>query len=146
MSTHRNKPQKQNQQHQQQQKITVAQTKFTSGPIPSAEELQALESVMTGLANRVVTMAEKEQNGRLEGNKRALEIQEAAIKKELSIPRRGQIFGFLSVVLLVGFCGYLAYLGNAHEAKWVAGTTIVSLAGVFVLGRKRRPNPPQSNK
>lgn len=47
----------------------VIRRAFHSGPVPSAGELQRYENVLPGLANRLVAMAEKEQDIRKSDSK-----------------------------------------------------------------------------
>lgn len=124
---------------------TITHSQFTSGPIPTADELQKLEAVKPGLAERVVAMAELEQKSRISQNDDIIKLQGEMAKKEYSIPRRGQALGFMSVCLIVGLCAYMVYQGNASDAKSVAIGTIVSLAAVFVLGRRKSNNTNKDN-
>lgn len=61
---------------------------------------------------------------------------------------RGQWFGL--VIGLAGFAtaAYGFYTGHAPEAAWLAGTTIVGLVSIFVIGRiTKNPSkqPPSPN-
>lgn len=47
---------------------------------------------------------------------------------------RGQVLGLLSVVAVLVFAGYLAYLDHPWTAGMVAGFDIVALAAVFASG------------
>lgn len=50
----------------QSQSIQVAQQKFYSGPIPDPDSLQKYEDVCPGFAERLMSMAEKEQSERIQ--------------------------------------------------------------------------------
>lgn len=126
-------------------KFTQVSAQFRSGPIPTPEELRQLNEVQSGLAERVVAMAEFEQKSRIENQKKILEIQEKLANKELSIPRRGQALGFASVGLIVGLCVLAFLTGHAEEAKYIACTVIVSLATTFLFVRKGAKKDPKEN-
>lgn len=117
-------------------------SKSHSGPIPSAEELEHLERVLPGLANRVVSMAEKEQNMR-HGT------TDKIITKEFSLRSVGQWLAILALILLLTTVAYIAFLGDTKSAAWLGAATIAAVVSVFVTGRwfdasetDELPSPP----
>lgn len=77
-----------------------------SGPLPPASELNAYEEALPGLAERIVAMAEKEQDARLQAERDVL----LENKKMLDLAARGQWFVFVLVgaSLLCGtICAFL---------------------------------------
>ena len=108
-----------------------------SGPLPPPEALQAYESTLSGLANRIVVMAEEEQKARFrEIDLRAEEARNAAVSL-----RRGQWFAFLALGILS-----LSALGCAAlKMPWVgcalAGTTLVGAVTAFLETRKNKTPP-----
>jgi uncharacterized membrane protein len=103
-------------------------SKSHSGPIPSAEELEHLERVMPGLANRVVIMAEKEQNIRHSTTNKVID-------KEFTLRGNGQLLAIFALSMLLLTVGYMAYLGDTKSAAWLGGATIVGVVSMFVTGR-----------
>jgi uncharacterized membrane protein len=133
MSTH-NQGKAAIKQHANGNKLAMAQ--FQSGPIPTADELRQLETVLSGLADRVVSMAELEQKSRLEDQKRLIEVQREIALEDLGVPKRGQILGFLSVLLIVGLCVCCLVWGHPEDARYIACTVIIGLASVFIIGKR----------
>lgn len=105
-----------------------------SGPLPPAREFKGYKEVMPDAPERILTMAEKNQEHRIE-------LTNKSEKHDYIKTLLGQIFAF---VLSLSFGGGAIYLGiEGHD--WLAGilgcTTVVSLATIFVLNRL-----PQFNK
>ena len=103
-------------------------SKTHSGPIPSAEELEHLDRVQPGFANRCVEMAEREQCHR-HG------LETSVVSYEGSLRQRGQIFALLALIVLVLAVAWLAYLGFGQSAAALGTATIVGVVGVFAAGR-----------
>lgn len=108
--------------------LTQVVSKSHSGPIPSAEELEHLERVLPGLANRVVNMAETEQSVRHS-------TTQSIITKEFALRSKGQWLAILAMCLLLATVSYIAHLGDTQSAAWLGGATIVAVVSVFVTGR-----------
>lgn len=122
MSKHRpskNQPKKVNQKSE----LYVKKTQFRSGPLPSPEELQRFNAILPGLADRIVTMAEKEQET-------AHKINLLSAKSANQMILAGW---FCSLLCLIGFMA-LAYFAIQARMAWVAFATVssISIAGVFV--------------
>jgi uncharacterized membrane protein len=108
--------------------LTQVVSKSHSGPIPSAEELEHLERVQSGLADRVVSMAEKEQQHRHS-------TLESIVDKEFTFRKRGQWFMLAALILLLATVALLALLGDTKSAAWLGGATIVAVVSIIVTGR-----------
>ncbi len=131
--------------------------KAHSGPLPSPEQLAGYEAVTPGLAERIVRMAEKQMDHRLnyeskeQANRLQLSSREQDIFQEEVVGRhkmteRGQKLGFLLTYSL-GIAGMLlAMAGHSVVASVIFGTTIVSIAAVFVIGRLQKESSHSSDK
>jgi uncharacterized membrane protein len=115
--------------------ISIQQFSAVSGPLPSSEEFGAYENKLPGTGNRIVTMAEKEQDHRHQHVDKITEAHIQNAKGTLRNVIRGQWLAISGVVVVSALCGYLAYLGHAEEAGQTARYVIVALAAVF-LGNK----------
>ena len=103
-------------------------SKTHSGPIPSAEELEHLESILPGSANRCFEMAEREQRHRHA-------MQTSIVGKEFSLRGRGQWLALAGLVLLLVVVSFLAYMGDTQAAAWLGGATIVGVVSIFATGK-----------
>ncbi len=99
-----------------------------SGPIPPAQELEGYNAVVPGAAERILLMAEKNQQHQID-------IETLALNSARKEARRGQIFAFLITVLAFSSSIAAMIMGFPSVASVIGGTTVVSLAYVFIKGR-----------
>lgn len=115
----------------------IAHAALHIGPLPPAEELAKYEKVLPGAADRIVAMAEREQQHRLERR----DIQ---VRAESRDSGRGVIFAFL-----LGFAAIVGGTLTAIFSSALAGSVISlagisTLAGTFIYGtrmKRARANP-----
>jgi len=122
-------------------RATQTTTAFT-GPLPSPSVLKDYEAVHTGLAERIVVMAERQLEHRMAVENAAIETQRSFLAGETSGERRGQIWGGCICVLAI-LCGTYAAV---HGAQWggglIGGGGLGALVTAFILGRRHvRQNP-----
>jgi uncharacterized membrane protein len=99
-----------------------------SGPLPAPWTLAGYEEVTSGAAERIIVMAEKQQE-------HGHTMQKAAHAYEVSMGRRGQIFAFVVALAGLGLGGYL--LAN-DKSLWGAAAAFgpfVGLVGLFIWGQ-----------
>lgn len=104
-----------------------------SGPLPPARSLAQYNDVVEGAAERILVMAESSLS-----HSNAIEI--TALKGAISTDRIGQVCGLLVTLAALTVSGFTAYIGEALVASIIGGSTIVSLAVVFVIGKKPTKN------
>ncbi len=109
---------------------TLLQSKSHSGPLPDPATLKEYNELISNGAERIMEMAEKEQFHR---HKNEVKI----IDSKLSQSKKGQIFGFFLGVLGLSFGTLLSFYGQPYVGGIIAGTTVISLVSVFVLGNKK---------
>lgn len=109
--------------------FTLIQEKSHSGPLPDAEMLVQYNSVIPEGADRIMKMAEKQQNHRMQ-------IENKVINSQSLQSKLGQIFGLIIGIVGIASGTYLASIGETTVGGIIAGGTVVSLVSVFVLGKK----------
>lgn len=116
-------------QNANKQIAAIMKSEFYVGPIPPAAELQKYENIQPGFADRILTMAEKQEAHR---QKLETKMLDEGIKSE----RIGQIFGFIifSAVLIAGFI--LTLLNKSVEGVITILGSAGSIIGLFIYGRK----------
>ena len=127
---------------QSKDKITQTQASIVTatayqGPIPAAEELQKYESVLPGASERILKMAEKEQDARLENNKAGMQNVFNIEKERNLIAKRGQWFAISMGIFVLCYATYLAFLGATVQSASVVGAVLVGVIVAFVAGRKK---------
>ena len=116
------------------QSIQLTATATEEGPLPSPQAFKGYEDTLPGAANRILEMAENEQNHRHKHEMAALGIARVGIIGGTRRSYFGMALGFL--VALIGIlCGtYLA--ANGHDTSGMALflASLASLVGVSVYG------------
>lgn len=108
----------------QKENLLVQTSKFHSGPLPSPETLAGYESICPGAAERILQMAEKEQNSICK--MRELDCIQAKL---------GMYFGFITLLGVLGLIFYGMYVNQ----PWIAGVLIAAITGcgIFVKFKER---------
>lgn len=100
-----------------------------SGPLPAPEDFEAYEKVLPGATDRIITMAEKSLESRINNEKTIIDTR-------LKQSGRGQIFGFILALFFGVVAVLLALTGHEVLAGIIASGDIISLAIIFVLNRE----------
>ena len=109
--------------------LMVMRSEMYSGPIPPPEALARYEEIQSGAADRILKMAEKQQEHRM-----ALETK--AIGGQVDQSKRGQIFGFIAIFLCIGAAVFFAVVCNMTKvAATFLTVTMVTLVGLFLSGK-----------
>lgn len=98
-----------------------------SGPLPHPEILDGYEKVLSGSADRILKMAEKQQDHRIS-------IENKLVNAENQSRLLGLVAGFLIATVGLGGAVYLGYNGKTWESGIMSGGTLVGLVTVFVKG------------
>lgn len=107
--------------------ITMRQSEMTSGPLPHPELLREYDALIKDGAERIMQMAERQQEHRFE-------IEKSVTKDN----KRGQWMGWSLTLLFIGVGTWVTLVG--HEAVGVAifGGSIASIIALFVARIKIR--------
>lgn len=118
-----------NKREEVKEALMVMRSEMYSGPIPPPEALARYEEIQPGAADRILTMAEKQQEHRM-----ALETK--AIGGQVDQSKRGQLFGFILVFVCIAVAVFFAvYFGMTAFAVTFLCVTMVSVVGLFVTGK-----------
>ncbi len=115
-----------NQQSHKVEAVSV-QTAY-SGPIPPAQELGNYNAIVPGAAERILLMAEKNQQHQID-------IETLALNSARKDVRRGQIFALIITVSAFSTSIAAMIMGFPFVASVIGSTTVVSLAIAFIKGR-----------
>lgn len=111
-------------------------SRYHSGPIPSPEDMRGYNGIIPNAAERILAMAEKEQNFRIELNQKKLNANIKLTQRSLCLKFLGQCFAFLTILLFFGLAAYLAYKEQYGLAVFAVGGIMASIVGIFVTGKK----------
>lgn len=111
--------------------ITMIQEKTHAGPLPDPDALFKYNSVIPNGADRIMVMAEKQQEHRMQ-------IEKGLIKSQSNQSLLGQWFGLIIGIFGIGCGTFLAYSGETTVGSIIAGGTVMSLVSVFVIGKRKQ--------
>ncbi|MEQ1640822.1 MAG: DUF2335 domain-containing protein [Novosphingobium sp.] len=98
------------------------------GWLPPPKMLAQYNAVLPGLAERIVSMPEREQSHRHT-------FLDNEYERQFSLRQRGQILAMAGMVIIMAFAVFLAISGHAEWAAKVVIGTLVGIVGIFVTGR-----------
>lgn len=113
-----------------------AELSIQSGPLPPAEELGKYEAICPGAADRILTMAEKQQQHRFTLEGRA--VQDQGVRS-----RYGLLTGLNVALASIGGGVYCISTGHDIAGGTIVTGSIVSLVSVFVIGSKSQKEERQ---
>jgi uncharacterized membrane protein len=101
------------------------------GPLPQWEDLEKYGQIIPNGADRIMVMAEKQQEHRMS-------LETAAISEQLKQSKRGQIFGLLiGLTAIIGGATCIS-LGHEWSGAILGGGGLTGLVSVFVIGKKKQ--------
>jgi len=120
----------------QQSMVAVETMTSHSGPIPAPEIIAGYEKVLAGSADRIIKMAEKEQDHRHQ-------IQLRGQSHQAKLTFIGQLFAFI-----IGFSGIAGGIYLVKNDKSIAGfsvffTSLAVLVGAYFYNIRKRSTPPK---
>lgn len=117
----------------EEEKKIIAVSHQYSGPLPQPSDMAKYEEVVPGAAERILKMAEKEQDKRHEK-----EEKEMRLKAKLAL--RGQSIGFVLTLLFSAISILFAYMGHLKLAAMFGTPLIIGVCTIFVLRRTSKDN------
>ena len=107
----------------------AVQTTSHSGPIPSSQELANYDLIIPGSAERILQMAEA-------NNQHQIDLEILALTSARKEQFLGQIFALLVTTMAFASAITAMIMGYSETASIIAGTTVVGLAIAFIKGAK----------
>jgi uncharacterized membrane protein len=99
-----------------------------SGPIPDPDTLDRYNSIIPGAGERILVMAENQQNHRME-------MEKTSLRRQYNQSGTGQ---WMAYTIALSFLGASVYVGmHDHDilAGILGGTTVVGLVTTFIAGK-----------
>lgn len=109
-------------------RTAVVEAASFSGPIPPPSMYGEYDRVLPGSAERILSMAEKEQGHRIAS-------EQTALKASVQDSNLGQWFGFAIAVICIGAGVFLAIKGHTAAACIALGASAIGLVGRFLETR-----------
>ena len=114
--------------------VEIAHSVSVSGPLPPPEFFRAYEDTLPGAADRILAMAERQQEHRQSQESIRLNMNNALV-------RRGQWMAFLIVIAGVAAGAVLIMFDKPLAGFAALVGTIGTVAGAYIWSRRREANP-----
>ena len=114
-------------------------------PLPPPNALARYNDVLPGSAERILQMAEKQQEQDHNIQMEAISIERTVVVSDARRAYLGLLAGFIISVLGIGGGIYLIATGHDWAGLSLAGINLTSLVGVFVYGAKARRDEHNRN-
>lgn len=118
--------------------VIVSATSSFSGPLPPPDDLAKYNDAVPDAAERIIAMAEKEQE-----NRHRLQGEELKLRR--TVETRGQMLGFVLALLFTFASVFLAYLGHLKLALAFGAPLIIGICSIFVLRKVPTVEQGQDN-
>lgn len=92
-------------------KVVAVHAQQYAGPIPQASEMAWYENIQAGAADRILKMAEKEQELQIEITKSNANLQRTTLKLQGRDHLLGAVFSFVTVIFVVSIGVFLLLSG-----------------------------------
>ena len=127
-------------EYPQREDRAIFQASFRTGPIPDPITLEQYNRVLPNAADRIVSMAEKEQEHRHRMQEKLINAQVPDTKQERNERKLGQIFGWSIGVISIIAGTITVNLGSPIAGGFIGSAGVAGLVSVFVLGRREQEN------
>ena len=137
---------------QSQSVESVATTIYWQGSLPPPSMLQQYDDALPGAAERIMRMAEAQENQRIQAENRRIEQDDRRIEQDdrriemekasaAVASKRGYLGlagAFALALLLIAIGAHAVVWGNPWVGVAVIGANIAGIAGIFVYGTNAR--------
>lgn len=111
-------------------RITAVQESYF-GILPHPEHLDKYNNIIPNGAERIMAMAEKEQD-------ETITMEQKRLTANIKLARWGQAIGALLTLALIAAGTWLTIEGHDVVGGTIFGGTIIGVASVFVLNKKKK--------
>lgn len=102
-----------------------------SGPLPDPQTLEKYNAIIPNGAERIMAMAEKQQEHRMG-------LEKSTISEQLSQSKRGQIFGLIIGLAAITASAICIILGHEWPGALLGAGGLTGLVSVFVYGKNQQ--------
>lgn len=126
-----NSPPSQGQAASMSRRVEGLEMRFRSGPLPAPEELAQYNSIIPNGADRILRMAEEQQQHRMY-------LEKYVVRSDSKRAWAGLCAGAVVALSILGASVWLIMTGHETAGTVIAGLDMASVAGTFVYGHHAR--------
>ena len=112
---------------------------LSEGPLPHPEAFRSYDETLSGAADRILKMAEKQQSHRHAQERREMGLKE----NDFEILTRGQWMGFVFGTLALIGAVLLVIVGQSVEGLTAMLLPVATIIGIFAMSKRVRARAPQ---
>jgi uncharacterized membrane protein len=109
-----------------------------AGLLPSPDTVERYERIQPGALDRLLTMAENDQQYKFEHNGRLLTIHEHDRRSDRFFAHCGQVFGFAVMVMFFAVLGVTAWTGSVTMFCGLLGAGVLTGLGRIIRSFQNR--------
>ena len=115
--------------------------KTHQGPLPAPDDYAHYEAVHPGAAERILRMAESNQQHRHM-------LESEALRRDYSLQARGQMFAIAALIAMLALIGFTFWVGQPIAGSVLGTGTIAAIVGMFLRSNQAQPKqaPPMASK
>ncbi|MBD5306089.1 MAG: DUF2335 domain-containing protein [Bacteroides sp.] len=99
----------------------IQRTEIISGPLPHPDLLREYDKIIENAPERIMVMAEKQQDSRIEGE-----------KEDRKAVTRGQWMGLTVIILILGLVTLFVFTGHETAAYILLGIGVATIVTAFL--------------
>lgn len=108
--------------------ISALRTEVLAGPLPHPRMLKEYNEIIPNGAERIMKMAELQQESRIEGEKETISVNKNIALGQLKLQKRGQTIAFIVIVMIFGLVALFTFTGHEVVSYILLG---IGLAGII---------------
>ena len=116
--------------------VAAVQAHAFSGPLPRPQDFAEYDHTLSGAAERILALTERESAFRHESELKRLEIAEKDAHAAREETKRGQFLSFAITCVAFASAVACAIIGQPWVAGIIAGTTLVSVVSAIMRQKK----------
>ena len=118
--------------------VMMQSTEISQGPLPPPRILKEYDGIIKNGAERIMAMAEKEQEVRLQERKLNGESNRRLLERKLDYFKRGQWMALFLAVVMLGVTILFAFCGFETLSIITLSSTLVGVTALFVYSSNQQ--------
>lgn len=112
--------------------MSTLSVQMNPSPLPSAEILERYAKLIPDAPERFLKLVEKEQDHRFVTEDKITDTNKEIAKGKLAQIKRGQVFGFILALIILGLGTLFVFTGHDTIAYILFVMSLASVIGIFV--------------
>lgn len=118
--------------------LKATYTELHSGPLPHPQILAEYDKIIPDGAERLLAMAEKEQDSRIQAEKETRDINKQIAFDEIALKKTGQAIGFIVVFVFTILIIIFTFTGHEIVALGILGVGFAGIISAFMGMRSKK--------